>query len=91
MSVNSDDVPGRRRGAQESIYPYETRRGTRYRVAYRHADGRQYTVRGFFSRDAAREAREALLAKVRRDEFCASAQTFGGVLGDVAKAPAPVC
>src|SRR5215218_9095272 len=60
-----------------SIYPYETKRATRYRFVYRDAAGRQSTARGFTSKAAARRARELLLGKVHRGEIRVSRRTLG--------------
>ena len=64
------------RGSNESIYPYETKAGTRYLFKYRRPDGTSDTKRGFASRAAARQARRALVSAVERGEVRVCREDF---------------
>lgn len=64
------------RGTKGSIYPYETRAGTRYRFTIRDPSGRQTTRRGFTSRTAARKERERLMGQVHGGQLRVSRESF---------------
>ena len=63
-------------GASESIYPYETKAGTRYLFKYRRSDGTSDTKRGFASRAAARKARRSHVSAVERGEVRVCREDF---------------
>ena len=58
------------------VYAYMTKAGRRWYFKYRHADGSSSSRRGFKSRRAALQARQALAEGVRRGEVKASRETF---------------
>ena len=62
--------------AGDGVYAYATQSGTRYRFAFRQADGRLSNRRGFISRTAARRAKRELEEEVRRGELSAARGTF---------------
>ncbi len=64
------------RGSSESIYPYETKAGTRYLFKYRRSDGSSDTKRGFASRSAARKARRQLVGAIERGEVRVCREDF---------------
>jgi hypothetical protein len=60
----------------DSIYPYETQAGTRYRFVHRDSAGKQSQRRGFTSPTAARKERERLMGRVHRGEVRTSRESF---------------
>jgi hypothetical protein len=58
------------------VYAYMTVEGRRWYFKYRHADGSSSSKRGFTTRRAALQARQALAEGVRRGEGKASRETF---------------
>jgi integrase len=58
------------------VYAYTTKEGRRWYFKYRHADGTSSSKRGFKSRRAALQAKQALEESVRRGEVKASRETF---------------
>jgi integrase len=62
--------------AKGGVYAYRTAEGQRWYFKFRHADGSSSTKRGFKSRRAAVQARQALAEGVRRGEVKASRETF---------------
>jgi hypothetical protein len=59
------------------VYAYMTAEGRRWYFKYRHADGSSSSKRGFTSRRAALQAKQALAERVRRGEVKATRETFG--------------
>lgn len=64
-------------GAGGSVYPYETKDGTRWRYVARRSDGTLTSKRGFTSPRAARDAKRRLTEKVERGELRHTKHTFG--------------
>ena len=62
--------------AEDGIYAYETRAGTRFRFVFRQSDGALSTRRGFTSRRAAATARRRLVESIERGEVKVARETF---------------
>jgi integrase len=60
----------------DGVYPYQTRKGRRWRFSFRHADGSTSSRRGFASRQAAVQARRRLLEAIDRQEVKPARETF---------------
>jgi integrase-like protein len=67
---------GTRRGANDSIYAYKTKAGTRYRFVFPDSRGKQTSRNGFRSRPAAHRERERLMGKVHRGEVRVSRESL---------------
>jgi integrase len=65
------------RGANGSVYSYETAAGTRWRYVLRRSDGKQTSKRGFTSQRAAHEAYRRVVEQIDRGELRHSDETFG--------------
>jgi integrase len=66
------------RGSKGSVYAYQTQSGTRYRLVFRDARGKQTSRNGFRSRASARKERERLMGKVHRGEVRVSRESLAG-------------
>lgn len=66
--------PRQQRG--DGIYPYRTRRGSRWRFKFRQSDGTVSSRRGFTSHRAAATARRRLVESIERGEVKVSRETF---------------
>jgi hypothetical protein len=66
-------------GAQRAggVYPYPTKRGTRWYFKVRDSSGRQTSRRGFASETAARDAKRRLVEQVERGEVRHTRESFG--------------
>lgn len=64
-------------GSKGSVYPYDTRQGTRWRYVARRSDGTQTSKRGFTSQTAARTACRRAVERVDRREMLHTNETFG--------------
>ncbi len=65
-------------GAQRAggVYPYPTKRGTRWYFKVRDSSGKQTTRRGFTSEKAARDAKRRLVEQVERGEVRHTRESF---------------
>ncbi|HEY7953376.1 MAG TPA: site-specific integrase [Solirubrobacteraceae bacterium] len=59
------------------VYPYPTKRGTRWYFKVRDSSSRQTTRRGFTSEKAARDAKRRLVEQVERGEVRHTRESFG--------------
>jgi hypothetical protein len=65
-------------GTCGSIYRYETKSGTRWRITFRDANGKQSGRRGFRTRREAQRAREQLMGRVHGRQIIVSRESLAG-------------
>jgi integrase len=88
-AADEPDPPPMTEPSGGGVYPYETSEGTRWRFVFRQSDGGLTTRRGFTSRTAATNARNAAIEEVRRGEVRVNRDVFSDFWAGLLEAKRP--